>query len=255
MLGAIIGAAGGLASSIFGKKSADKQAKLQKQFAQEGIQWRVADAKKAGIHPIYALGANTPTYTPVNTAFDGLAQAGQDLGRAIDANSNQVQRGNAFVRSVQKLQLQRLGLENELLSAQIARVRQTQQPPAPSPGDQFLIDGQPGSGQVVTKPLERESAHSRNTSVEAGTHTEMSYTRTPSGGYAPVMSKDAKDRLEEDLLGVLGWNIRNRLLPSFGFNRNPPDVELPAGYVWVFDPRTQSYVKAKRGPGGVSFHW
>ena len=28
---------------------------------QRGIQWRVADAKKAGIHPLYALGASTPS--------------------------------------------------------------------------------------------------------------------------------------------------------------------------------------------------
>jgi hypothetical protein len=32
---------------------------MQRQFAQEGIGWKVADAKKAGIHPLFALGAST----------------------------------------------------------------------------------------------------------------------------------------------------------------------------------------------------
>jgi hypothetical protein len=32
---------------------------MQKEFAQQGIGWKVADAKKAGIHPLFALGAST----------------------------------------------------------------------------------------------------------------------------------------------------------------------------------------------------
>lgn len=36
----------------------------QKEFAQNSIQWRVNDAKAAGLHPLAALGANGTTYTP-----------------------------------------------------------------------------------------------------------------------------------------------------------------------------------------------
>lgn len=35
--------------------------KLQREFAQQGIQWKVQDAKHAGIHPLAALGAVTPS--------------------------------------------------------------------------------------------------------------------------------------------------------------------------------------------------
>lgn len=36
----------------------------QKEFAQNAIQWRVADAKKAGLHPLYALSGGGASYSP-----------------------------------------------------------------------------------------------------------------------------------------------------------------------------------------------
>jgi hypothetical protein len=45
--------------------SASKRAiKLQKEMAKNGIQWRVADAKKAGLHPLAALGMSPNQATP-----------------------------------------------------------------------------------------------------------------------------------------------------------------------------------------------
>lgn len=38
----------------------------QREFAQNSIQWKVNDAKKAGIHPLMALGNNATSYTPVH---------------------------------------------------------------------------------------------------------------------------------------------------------------------------------------------
>lgn len=103
------------------------QAALQKQFAQKGIRWRVKDAKAAGIHPLYALGANTPTYSPTSTAFgastglgDGIAQAGQNVGRALDANQNQAQRN---ARRLEELQLTNAQLQNDALALQIANAQ------------------------------------------------------------------------------------------------------------------------------------
>lgn len=48
---------------------------LQKEFAQKGIQWRVADAKKAGISPLAALGAQLHSAAPTYVGSDpGNAQ-------------------------------------------------------------------------------------------------------------------------------------------------------------------------------------
>lgn len=39
---------------------------LQKEFAQNSIQWKVNDAKQAGLHPLAAIGAQGTSYTPVH---------------------------------------------------------------------------------------------------------------------------------------------------------------------------------------------
>jgi len=91
--GAAISAGAQLLGGAFGARSASKQVRFQKQFAKRGVQWRVADAKKAGIHPLYALGANLPQYSPVhNPMGDALAAAGQNIGAAVAARQTPAQK-------------------------------------------------------------------------------------------------------------------------------------------------------------------
>ena len=58
-LGSAIGAVGSLIGGNIASNNANKQYEMQKEFAQNGIRWKVADAKAAGIHPLAALGAQT----------------------------------------------------------------------------------------------------------------------------------------------------------------------------------------------------
>lgn len=77
---------GGLLNRKSAKKQVDQNTALQREFAQNGIQWRVADAKKAGLHPLYALGGGGATYSPspITTHMgDAVAQAGQAIGGAM----------------------------------------------------------------------------------------------------------------------------------------------------------------------------
>lgn len=108
----------------------EKNLAAQKEFAQSGIRWRVEDAKQAGIHPIYALGAQTPTFSPsfqagqvapLTGAGDAIASGGQDIGRAVSATLSQPER--AYNSAIQALSLERGALENELLRSQINRTR------------------------------------------------------------------------------------------------------------------------------------
>lgn len=145
MLGSIISGIGNLVGGLFGSNAAEKankqNIKLQKQFAQEGIQWKVADAKKAGIHPLYALGAQTASFAPssVGDPLGGaISDMGQNIGRAVDAASSS---GDRVVnKAITALQLERAGLENELLRSQIARERGQLGPGFP--GTATLIEGQ-----------------------------------------------------------------------------------------------------------------
>lgn len=82
-LGAIGGA---LLGGMFQKDANEENRASQEAFAQHGIRWKVADAKAAGLHPLFALGgagaAFTPSAQPLMTAAEG-ASMGQNIGRAI----------------------------------------------------------------------------------------------------------------------------------------------------------------------------
>lgn len=95
MWGPIIGAAAGLIGAGMNSAKQDKinrdNANLQREFAQNSIQWRVEDAKRAGIHPLAALGASGYSASPSSVGADnGIAQAGQiaasGLSKVLDRN-------------------------------------------------------------------------------------------------------------------------------------------------------------------------
>lgn len=160
MLDAALGVASGLVGHFMNKSAAKKQAAAnerarqedyahQKEFAQSGITWKVEDARRAGIHPAIALGAQPASYSPIGVGDTGtqhLAASGQDLSRAIDSTRTAFSRTSAYEQTVQDLTLQKMGLENEYLASQIAKVKQQVGPPMP--GTNYLMDGQTASGAV-----------------------------------------------------------------------------------------------------------
>ena len=120
MLGNIISAGANIIGGLLNRKSqkdslkaqqamADQNIQLQKDFAQQGIRWKVEDAKAAGIHPLYALGANTHSFSPVGIGTTGggdslgssIAAAGQDIGRAINVARTKKEREQAQSQAAQ----------------------------------------------------------------------------------------------------------------------------------------------------------
>lgn len=88
-----------------------RQVQYQFDFAQKGIGWRVSDAKKSGIHPLYALGANIPTYTPVDMSMPQQ----QPVDYKIRNPYESYLQGQSSV-----LTLENQKLQNDLLRSQIA---------------------------------------------------------------------------------------------------------------------------------------
>lgn len=118
---------------------------LQREFAQNGIQWKAADAKAAGIHPLFAMGAQTSSFSPVSLGTQpesnfagGLGSMGQDITRAINATRTQADRDEAFTKTMRGLQIEKATLENDALrtslASSIARQKQNQNPPMPMVG-------------------------------------------------------------------------------------------------------------------------
>lgn len=121
----------------FQREQLDRNEALQREFATSGIQWKVADAEKAGVHPLYALGANTTSFSPITMSAgseakrgvgDALSDMGQDVSRAIRATASDSDR--AYNDAMKRLNLRKAGLENDLLASQIAKNSGTQVGPA-----------------------------------------------------------------------------------------------------------------------------
>lgn len=89
--GSLITAGSGLLGGIFGSSSTKKanaaNTRMQYDFAKNSIQWKTEDAKRAGLHPLAALGAQgySPTIGVMadNQMGNALADAGASIGNAV----------------------------------------------------------------------------------------------------------------------------------------------------------------------------
>lgn len=261
MIGALIGAASSLIGGSMASKAqkeanemmlADKEKDraLQREFAQTGIQWKVSDAKAAGLHPIFAMGGSGATYTPSSIAItpatgmaDGVSRMGQDIGRAINSTRSQSQRNDAFTEATQKLTIQKMGLENDLLASQVAKLNAAPNPPMPV-GDRYLVDGQSATPVVSslslpslinTSPMKRTASNPDARWQEPGAINDAGFSRT-SGGLYPVPSSDVKERIEDNFWHESAHFLRNNLLPAISPKFNDPPYKAPEGKAWVFDP-------------------
>jgi len=226
----------------------DKNAEIQRQFAQHGIRWRVEDAKQAGIHPLAALGASTQSFSPSYVGGDGgniMAQMGQDVSRAIHATRSSDE------RTISKLQIAGMEadlrgkeLDNQLRASQLQKIGGASVGPGmPTPMDTpTSIPGQSGSG-VVIKPAQVTASRAGVPAQQAGGINDYGFTRTNTG-LSIVPSSDVKERIEDQMIPELMWAFRNQLLPNFGTHPapDPREFKLPAGYdQWKWNHMAQEF--------------
>lgn len=234
-------------SRISNERAASKNAALQKQFAKHGIRWKVEDAKRAGIHPLAALGASTHSPSPVHvgdtSVGNAFAQSGQDLTRAISTTST----GNE--RALQKLQLATAKanldgqlLENQFKASQLQKLNST----GPGmPGSDNFIPGQGNSPLVDVKPLERTVSQPGRVAQQAGWYPSAGYMRTDTG-LAPVIPSELSEPLESDPIGALMWRWRNSIVPNWDRTERPPRSQLPSGYKdWDWNVGKQEWQPVK----------
>lgn len=248
MLASLVAAGASLLGGFMGNKSAEKAARQnqkheaamrqkeyeqQKEFAQSGVQWKVSDAAKAGVHPLYALGANTVSYAPQSVGstslpaadYGHLADAGQHIGRAIANTQSGPSQVDAYTKAVQALQLDGLGLDNDIkradLASKIATTNQSGMPPGiPGVATRWLLEGQPGG--EIDYSRKQSPAEPGAPFQTAGAAPDVMFTRTATGGYAPVMPENVQEAYENDWLGRMQWMFRNRIVPSWGQYPNIP---------------------------------
>jgi hypothetical protein len=236
-LGGAVGALGSIYGANVAADTAQKNMEMQQQinatniaeqekFAQTGIQWKVADAKAAGINPLAALGASTSSFSnvvaPQNDSGAAIAQAygkaGQSLGGALSRIQTQEQRDTAAANTA--LDLQNKQLNNQYIQARINEINR------------------PGTAAGVPVPTSKVTPQALDSpGVAAQPMTpDIQYTRTADGGITVTPPHDVA---AEGFFhpASLSWYIRNGLLPAFGSN-------VPAGLEdRAFEPGTMTYLK------------
>lgn len=251
---------------------------LQREFATTGLRMKVADAMAAGLHPLYALGGGS-TFSPVSASVgagsygggpsmtpavaarvgsaEGLARgigaAGQDIGRAVAATQT------ADERLATNMTLQRMGLENELLASQIAKVKSQIGPPMPGGSDPYGVGATIASGLGGVSMKNANDASATQRWAERMGIPSAGYSVNPDNTLSLIPSKEVHDRIEDFTPYTWEYYLQNRVLPMFGLNRAPivdPGVKLPGNMQWRWDPiRNQQYVGYKSFWEGAREKW
>lgn len=207
---------GGL-GSVFGIASASSEARKaraqQEDFAKHGIQYKVADARAAGINPYAALGASTSMPAAVVGSSSGFSEAGQNIGRALDSVSPEATRLARLAEEKAKLENKNLEIQNIALASDVARKNQPATPPAPpSIGQRWRVDGQGNSGQLVKDEPMKRTVQGELRGGDPGVLNEFGLTRSEDGSISIVPSKESMERQSNDMIGMLQWNLRNRVV-------------------------------------------
>lgn len=276
-LPALIGAAGAIVGGLIGSSGSSKrqssdqaftaeqnriareeQAKqqaqdriLQRDFAQHGVSWKAADARRAGLDPVVAMGSST-TYSPVamqvpagqsyssgGNDYSWMGKAGQNIGTAIQRFMTRNQMTTQM--ELNELAVERAHLENDkLMQENAARSISLNYPsqvavPAP-PGKYDLVDGQ--ADAVVVQP-------GIQTTVAPGDHSRSSAvnpSQTSVIGPGNVLithnNQDMGDALETDPLAYVmmtGAKVKELLKGGAARPKRTPnqvDKTFPKNWVW-----------------------
>lgn len=247
---------GGKMSSDSVQSANSQNQALQYDLAKNGIRYRVADAKAAGLHPLFAMGAPAFNASPSHIADTGMAQAfsniGQNLGRSINATRTADERAQALM----DLQLEGAQLDNDIKRSQIALNRASINPPMPVPDAVHAarspapgITASQGDVRVRNLPLERITPEARNRGKEASYVPDIGFSRTVRGGLAPVPSLDVKQRIEDTFIPDLQWSLRNfHLRAPQEIHPSKFGMKPPRGHAWSWNPLYQEWVPVKRAP-------
>jgi len=238
MLGALVSAGSSLLGGFMASKQADKADRRQIEFAKNGIRWKVEDAKRAGVHPIYALGANTVSYSPTQAGDMGIAQAGQDIGRAIDTSLSQPERNSRIAQRSAELQLQNMELQNTKLASEIRLTNQAGSPPSPITENPII----PGQGVTDHKASIQTSTEVGVPWVEATPTPYMKWSWTPYGEIAPLPAKEVQEAIESNIFSKLAYGANAHMMPMLGQGVPPSNKHLPPGAThFKFNPVTQAW--------------
>lgn len=226
-LGAVGSIAGGLIGAHNSNNIAAQNIAMQKEFAQNGIRWKVEDAKRAGIHPLFALGANTSSFTPVGGysgdygVSDALSSMGQSIDRAKQAKMTPAERAVEQAKADQAYDLDIRQKEANITATMAqasyyARLGQQQVPSMPGLENR-VIEGQ--ANALKSPGTVREIA-------KIGQWSEL-----PNGNFVYMPSTDYLDFFSESPLASSAF--QTMAVDSFRKGVLNPPYKAPFNKEWV----------------------
>lgn len=212
-LGGLIGGFGSLLGSGIeawsNQKANEDNIAMQKEFAQNGIQWKVQDAQKAGIHPAVALGAQTYQATPSSVGVSsgkGVSDAFKHFGSAIDSFIDDKE-------EERNLQLEALKLANEKDKLEIAKMKKGSNDDLGSLNPNSFIPSLSNlSASNDVKDNKGSPAVSGNSSIYGSddkTLNDVTIDKNMDGSFSLNYSKERQDLYSEGITESLGWFMRN----------------------------------------------
>lgn len=209
--GAFLQGAGAL-GSLFGggglsaRKSAALQAQYNRETMQNQLQWRAADAEKAGISKHWAMGAPVASFSPSisgggDSAIQRISDAGQSIGRAAQAYSDSRSRKILFDQEVRMNEL-------KIKDAEISLQKNASDLAVSSSGRPPALNG------VLTKPSETTYTRTGDISMERAPPAPAVKEFVNRDGTVSIWpSADAKQAIEDSLYEYEHM-YRNRIVPS-----------------------------------------
>lgn len=229
---------GSLISAGLGLFNANKQEKLQKQFAQNSISWKAADAERAGISKVFAMGAPTHSYSPVSVGgLDNLGGAidtavktaipGQSSGGGTTTNKI-----SGVSSQIQQAQLDGLRIDNDIKRAELL----SKQAIASQPGAGGVLDHAVTIGPEGVKAKKEIAPGSPGGVKSWGVSPEIDMYQSPRGFISPEVPQALGEAQESQPLSAAMWYLRNKMMPIADRSFRTPPYKLPPDMYWRFNP-------------------
>lgn len=242
---------GGLVSNAFNSNSTSKinqqNANLQREFAQNSISWRVQDAKNAGIHPLFALGASTVSAQPSFVGNQPL-----DFGSAFHGMTQSL---SSYDKTLQEQTLKKNELELQQLALQNERIRKDTALMGQNIFSTGVASQKFGGVTDLKKGFDDQTKGSQSDTMQSRWNISKNalgaWDRTPTNDYADLMSEgwivparefmrqfhpDYQKKIAEDMTRELHADKRlplnKKIKPKFDFSGVIPEIiyeEVPLG--------------------------
>lgn len=240
----LLGPIGKIGQGIYNAFQQNKQAKFQKQMAYHGLEIKAKQAERMGVSKLVALGAPTHTPAPVGVGIDGIGDASQDIGRALNAYNAAPAKADSMSKELATIHMESAKVDLDLKKLELLSRSRLLTAPGTPPGisvsDKDTTPAFPPEAEGVKLKKEIAPASPMAPHRSFGVSPEVDMYRS-TGGYTPQIPQALAESLESSPVMSMQWYLRNGLLPSIMDSYRTEPYKLPYGQSWVFNPVTGEY--------------